>query len=121
MLGWLLPTLLLLGPCKEATSAAPANAPAASPHARPMGHACAADLAAGRWPGSAAALVVKASDSAAAWTEEGLRGLLGARCQRAPSGEEAPPAGVPTALRWALGLQAVWLACCVAAPLPFAH
>ncbi|KAL4425585.1 hypothetical protein ABPG75_009601 [Micractinium tetrahymenae] len=116
LLGWLLPTLLLLGPCKEDMAAALPPVPSADFHTIPTGgDACIPGLAAGRWLAMASVAATAATGAAATRTEACLQGLLGRR-QQAPAAAEAPP-GMPLSLRWLLCLQLVWLACCAAAPL----
>ncbi len=119
MVGWLLPSLLLLGLPKDAAEARLPPTPANSPLGDSMGDACTGP-AAGRWTGAAAAALA-APSAAATWVEAALRGLVGRRRQQVPAGQDTSPAGLPLALRWVLCLQIVWLACRAAAPLPFAR
>lgn len=119
-MGWLLPTLLLLEPSKEAPAARLAPTPAGGPQVPPVADACTTP-AADRWSGTAAAAALALPNFAATWAEAGLRGLLGGRRQQALPSREALPASVPLALRWVVCLQVVWLACCAVAPLPLAR
>ncbi|KAL4438035.1 hypothetical protein ABPG77_004256 [Micractinium sp. CCAP 211/92] len=119
MVGWLLPSLLLLGLPKDAAEARLPPTPANSPLGDSMGDACTGPVA-GRWTGAAAAALA-APSAAATWVEAALRGLVGRRRQQVPGGQDTLPAGLPLALRWVLCLQIVWLACRAAAPLPFAR
>lgn len=113
LLGWVLPTLLLLWPlhcvqpCPASSRAAPSGSGADTGSQRPRGLL-----------GGAAAAAGAAVDC----VEAALRSLLPALPLPAELGQEpgadalANSARLPLALRWMAALAGTWLACCAAVP-----
>ncbi|KAL4440350.1 hypothetical protein ABPG75_003351 [Micractinium tetrahymenae] len=114
LLGWVLPTLLLLWPLRCAPPC-----PAGSRAASGSGGSRRASRQPSRLLGGAAALACKAVDG----VEAALRLLLPAPPLPARQDHMLGPgpltnsARLPLALRWMAALAGTWLACCAAVPL----